>query len=163
MRSFLNNFLLLLAAVLLQTTVAPFMAIKKIEPDIILMVVVAYAFLDGSAQGSLVGFAGGLLQDLAVGPVLGLNALAKTVVGYVAGLLEDSILFESIFLPVIAVFIATVFHNIVFGAAAMVFDRGPLLMSLLVNLAPAAAYNSALAVILFPVIRRLIVRAEGLQ
>lgn len=162
MRGSVNNFLIVMATILLQTTIIPFLTIKNIQPDIVLMVVVAYAFLDGSLKGSVVGFFSGLLLDLAMGAGLGLSSLAKTIVGYVAGLLEKSILFESILLPLVGIFVATILNNIIYGFAASLFSNGPHVEVVLARMLPSALYNSIFAFILFPLIRRLIVRAEGL-
>ena len=74
-------------ALVLQTTVLPHVAWHGIGPDVVLVVVVAGALARGAHVGLVLGFAAGLLVDLAppADHVAGRWALALLVVGYVAG------------------------------------------------------------------------------
>lgn len=88
MSVYLPHILILIATVILQTTLVPHLKVVSVQPDLILIVTVTYAFLEGAAFGSIIGFSGGLLQDLIVAQNIGLNALCKTIVGYLAGSME---------------------------------------------------------------------------
>lgn len=83
--------LALLAALLVQVTVLPPFAWKVgglgVVPDVVLLVVVATALATDTRYGTLAGFFGGLLIDLAppADHVAGRWALALMVVGYVVG------------------------------------------------------------------------------
>lgn len=74
-------------ALVLQTTVFPHLAWRGIGPDVVLVVVVAGGLARGAHFGMVLGFASGLLLDLAppADHVAGRWALALLVVGYVAG------------------------------------------------------------------------------
>jgi len=91
MQAYAPHLLVLFVSVILQTTVMPHFRVMGSQPDLVLIVTVTFAFLEGSALGSATGFMGGLLQDLAVTQVVGLSALSKTLVGYMAGQLERTI------------------------------------------------------------------------
>lgn len=90
---------LLLVAVVLQATwlarttglAAP---VAGAVPDLVLVVVVVVALLRGPSLGALVGFAGGLLLDLAppADHLAGRWALALVVAGYLAGLVRTEVL-----------------------------------------------------------------------
>ncbi len=62
-----------------------YVAVQSVTPDLLLILVIWAALAEGQFIGTLVGFGAGLLYDVASGDVLGSNALAKTVAGFVAG------------------------------------------------------------------------------
>ncbi len=162
MQVYLPHLLVLFASVVLQTTVMPHFRIMGIQPDLVLIVTITYAFIGGSTFGSATGFLGGLLQDLAVTRSLGLNALSKTLVGYLAGLLKKTIFMESIFLPVISIFIATLLNETIYVGLAYLFGYeipARLIFSIIVL--PSAIYNSVLAFFVYPVLCRLVGFREG--
>jgi rod shape-determining protein MreD len=61
------------------------------HPDLLVLVVVAFALTSGPQRGALLGFCAGLLADVMPpsGHIAGRLAFAYTIVGYGAGLLED--------------------------------------------------------------------------
>lgn len=62
-----------------------FVAVGSITPDLLLILVVWVALMEGQFMGTVAGFACGLLFDSVSGDVIGTNALAKTIAGFVAG------------------------------------------------------------------------------
>jgi len=62
-----------------------YIAVQSVTPDLLLILVVWAALSEGQFIGMLVGFGAGILYDVTSGDVLGSNALAKTVAGFVAG------------------------------------------------------------------------------
>ena len=76
-------------ALLLQTTVLARLPLPGGVPDLLLVLVVAFALADGPLSGTVTGFAAGLLADLGADHELGRLALAYAVVGYAAGLVRD--------------------------------------------------------------------------
>ena len=78
-----------LTAVLLQTTLLTRLPLPGGAPDLVLVLVVAFALAEGPLSGTVTGFVAGLLADLGSDAELGRVALAYTLVGYLAGLLQD--------------------------------------------------------------------------
>lgn len=78
-------FLLLLGALILQTTALETVAVRGVKPDLVMLLVVLNGFLLGTREGAFLGFAGGIIEDLFSGSYIGLNALSKMVGGYLAG------------------------------------------------------------------------------
>jgi rod shape-determining protein MreD len=72
---------------LAQSTVVPFFGVANVIPDIPLIVTVFLGFRRGPEAGCLGGFALGLVQDVAGGGVVGVQALTKGLVGFLVGLL----------------------------------------------------------------------------
>lgn len=80
---------LVLAALVLQSTVLSRLPLPGAAPDLVLVVVVGFALAEGSLPGTVTGFAAGLLADLGADHELGRTALVLTLVGYLAGLFAD--------------------------------------------------------------------------
>lgn len=78
--------LVVLTALLLQVAVLARLPLPGAAPELLVLVVVAFALAEGPASGMLTGFAGGLAADLLADHALGRWALSLTVVGYLAGL-----------------------------------------------------------------------------
>ena len=70
---------------LAHATLAPALRIGDVAPDIPLIVVVLLALRRGPEVGCAAGFAAGLLQDVAGGGLLGVQALTKALVGFGLG------------------------------------------------------------------------------
>ena len=79
----------LLTALLLQTTVLTRLPLPGGAPDLLLVLVVAFALAEGPRSGTVTGFVAGLLADLVGDHELGRTALVLAVVGYAAGLVHD--------------------------------------------------------------------------
>jgi rod shape-determining protein MreD len=78
-----------LTAILLQTTIIARLPLPGVAPDLVLVLVVAYALIEGPLQGMTTGFVAGVLLDGLSDHQLGRLALAYAVVGYLAGLIHD--------------------------------------------------------------------------
>jgi len=81
------DILLSVLVLLLQTTLARFLVIQGIVPDLVLLWVITIAIRRGQIPATIAGFSLGLALDLISGPdgVLGLAALSKTIGGFLAG------------------------------------------------------------------------------
>lgn len=75
----------LAAALAVQTTLVEIVAGTGAPLDLVLMVVMVVAIVNGPRAGLWTGTFGGLLQDALSGGVIGMGGLAKTVVGYLGG------------------------------------------------------------------------------
>lgn len=78
-----------LTALLLQTTVLARLPLPGQPPDLVLVLVIAFALCAGPTCGLATGFVAGLLADLQSDHELGRLALTYLVVGYLAGLGSD--------------------------------------------------------------------------
>ena len=72
-------------ALALQTTLARLLVRGTARCDLVLVVVVYVALTMGPATGMLAGTVAGLAQDALSSGVIGIGGLAKTVVGFLAG------------------------------------------------------------------------------
>jgi hypothetical protein len=80
-----------------------------------------------------------------------------TIVGYAAGTLTANMFAEGWLMPVTVVFIASLFAEVGYGLILTVLGvGGPFFSSLVRIMLPAAVYNTALAVLAYPWLARVL-------
>jgi len=93
--------IMLIAALLIQTTVLVRMRVFGVMPDFMLLVAVAGGITAGATRGAALGFASGMLIDLFLPTPLGLSALVFTLVGYSVGVANTGVLRSAWYIPVL--------------------------------------------------------------
>ena len=117
-------------ALALQTTLARFLTIGSNLIDLVFVAVVYIALADGPAAGLVAGAVAGLAQDalsatgasvIAVGAgtvttrsIIGIGGLAKTVVGFITGIIGSQFIVVRPLPRAFVFFTATVAHAIIF-------------------------------------------------
>jgi rod shape-determining protein MreD len=81
-------------------------------PDLVLIFVVFYAFLNGDNKGVVYGFLCGLLEDLYMGRFIGVNALSKGITGFIIGRLQVRYFNENLLVGLLVVLIGTVLNSL---------------------------------------------------
>jgi len=153
----LSAVLALAIAFFLQIALGPSISILSVRPNFLLIVTIVMALVNGPVEGAFVGFFAGLLFDLLGTGPFGPAALVLCVVGYVAGILQERMFAEGWILPVLVLavsgFIAELFYLImlmVLGEHLSFFS------ALLTKSLPSVLYTVLVAVIVFPVLSRLL-------
>jgi rod shape-determining protein MreD len=147
----------LLVAVILQVSIAPYLAIFGVVPNLIFLVVVTVALTEGPVAGGVTGLVGGLLFDLLGTTVVGPSALVLSVVGYAAGMLSANMFAEGWLLPVTVVALASLTAEVSYGIVLAVLGvGGSFWHSLLTIMLPGAVYHTALAVLVYPWLARVL-------
>jgi len=148
---------IIVVALLIQLTLINSVTILGIKPDLIMVVVVVFSLLKGEKEGTISGFASGLLQDIFSIGLLGINALAKTVIGFICGILKEKIFHEHmLFLIPVITFIASFIQSILVFLLLHAFGTEyNLVWSLKQVTLPEALYSSLLAPFIFLVINKL--------
>jgi rod shape-determining protein MreD len=101
-------------ALALQTTLVARYVRGTFAVDLVLVVVVYVALMSGPVPGLLTGTLAGLIQDFLTIGVIGIGGLAKTLVGFLAGIVGTQFIVAQP-LPRFCVFFgATVIHQLVF-------------------------------------------------
>ncbi|MBP2649621.1 MAG: rod shape-determining protein MreD [Firmicutes bacterium] len=137
--------IILVLALIIQATLLPLVAIKGVQPDLLLIVVVSWGLLAGKEQGIGLGFFAGLIQDLASGAVFGMNVLSKMATGYASGMLERQVFKENYWLPVMGVLTATLFNNTVIFVVLFLLGYSIGITELITNIVYPVAYNMVFA------------------
>jgi len=114
--------LAIVLAVALQTTLARFLVRGTFAVDLVLVVVVYVALTFGPVAGMLTGTVAGLIQDALSSGIIGVGGLAKTVVGFLAGVIGTQFIVAQS-LPRFVVFLgATVLHALIFMGLYALLD-----------------------------------------
>lgn len=148
---------LVLLAVALQSTLLARLTLLGVIPQLVLVVVVSLAFLDGPRVGVVVGFAGGLLQDLLLPQsVIGLTAFVYTLIGYGVGSLRQFAPSESVWSPVLAVALASMVAEVSYAMLAIILGQEWVSISFTAKVTGLVVlYDTLLTPFAFPVLRRL--------
>jgi rod shape-determining protein MreD len=114
--------LAVVAALALQTTLARFLVRGAAAIDLVLVVVVYVALTFGPTTGLLTGTFAGLVQDaLSIG-VIGIGGLAKTIVGFLAGIVGTQFIVANSVPRFVVFFGATALHAAVFMGLYALLD-----------------------------------------
>jgi rod shape-determining protein MreD len=149
-KAFLLSSGLIALAIVLQSTLLHWVAVRGVIPDLGLIVLVFVAIRRGSMTAQLSGFASGMVEDVLSLSPLGFHAFIRTMVGFLYGLTVGSIFIDPILMPVILIIIATLFKALISSllvaflsipAAGFAVFAGPLWIEL--------GYNAVLAPFLF--------------
>lgn len=148
--------LIVLTAVILQTALLSRVRIFGVAPDLVLVLIISLALLEGPLVGAAAGFGGGILRDFLLETPAGLTSLAYLAVGYVVGTVRPYVQSTSVFLPVAAVgaasFVGTVLYALLaflLGAQADPFGRIARVVVL------TSVYNTLLTPFVYPMLRRI--------
>jgi rod shape-determining protein MreD len=95
-----------------QTTIARYITSGTVTVDLVLVVVVYVALTSGSVAGLLTGTVAGLIQDslLSTG-LIGIGGLAKSIVGFVAGIVGTQFIVSQPLPRFLVFFVATIAHQ----------------------------------------------------
>jgi len=150
LKAFVLSSGLIVSAVVLQSTLLHWVAVRGVIPDMGLIVLVFIAVRRGSMTAQLSGFVSGVVEDVLSLSPLGFHAFVRTVVGFLYGLTQGGIFIDPILMPVILTIIATIFKALISSllvvflsipAAGFAVFTGPLWIEL--------GYNAVLAPFLF--------------
>jgi rod shape-determining protein MreD len=149
----------ILTALLLQTTVFADIRLLGARPELMYLVTILFAMLEGPASGAVTGFAGGMAQDFLLNQPKGITALTLTLLGYTVGLLRTYIVSPSPILPVFLVAVGTFGGVLFYGVVSFLLGQLDTSWWYLIRVAAlSGVYNAILTPIVFPIIRRI---AEG--
>lgn len=156
---------LVVVALVVQVSVLARLHLPGAVPDLMLLVVLALAFVYGHTAGAFIGFGAGLLTDLAppADHAAGRYALVLCVIGYAAGLVRpEKGQIRSALAPMTAVVAAAVGSTLLYaGVGALVGDTAARHVGLGSLLFTAAVYDLLLAPFVVPLIMWLARRADN--
>ena len=149
--------LVVVVAIAIQSAVLARMTLLGVIPQLVLVVVVSLAYLDGERVGAAAGFFGGLLQDLLLPlSIVGLTALVYTLIGYGVGILRQYTTAESVWTPVFAVTIASAVAEISYAILAVLLGQqwvSVVYTAKVIGL--IVLYNTLLTPFVFPLVKKV--------
>jgi len=112
----------ILVALALQTTLAGLVIRGTAAIDLVLIVVVYIALKSGPASGLLAGTVAGLIQDALSNPILGIGGLAKTIVGFLSGVLATQFILTGPLPRFVLLVMGTALHAAIFMGLYVLLD-----------------------------------------
>lgn len=148
---------LLVVALAVQSTVLTRLTLFGVVPQLLFVVVVVLAYLDGERVGVVVGFVAGLLLDLQLPEsIMGLTALVYTLVGYAVGHLRHYAPSGSVWTPVSIVAIASAVVEAGYALLAIMLGEQWVSAGDTVRIAALVVlYNTLLTPFAFPLVKRV--------
>ena len=160
LRRLLLGAVTVVTALLLQTTVLARLPLPGGVPDLLLVLVVAFALVEGPLSGTVTGFVTGLLADLGADHELGRAALVYALVGNHAGLVQDDRP-RSPLLPLAVVVAAAAGAVGVYAAEGLLLGDPRITGSAFWrSLGGTVAYSAVLTPLVAPVVAALIRRID---
>jgi rod shape-determining protein MreD len=151
-----------MTAALVQSTIGPSLPLIHGRPDFALVVVMAWAMLRGSTEGTIVGFLAGVLLDSVEYTPFGVQSALLGLTGYVVGLPQVSVYRGNLpYFLGIAVLATLAYHTVFF---LLLQARGlgmPPLIETYAAALPAAMLNALLLPPTFVLCRRLLRALSG--
>ena len=109
-------------SLVLQTTLTRFFVRGTVAVDLVLVAVVYVALTSGPVAGMLSGTMAGLMQDALSSGVIGIGGLAKTVVGFLAGIVGTQFIVANSLPRFVVFFAATAVHAVLFMGLYILLD-----------------------------------------
>ncbi|MDD3641974.1 MAG: rod shape-determining protein MreD [Candidatus Krumholzibacteria bacterium] len=164
MRFILRIVLAALVVFVLQVTVAHRLAVIGAVPDLVLVLLAVLVIDRGPVIGVVAGFLLGFLQDLGNAELLGMNALAKSVVGYGIARFGGDYLPDNPLFRGLLVFAAALANDVIVLNISRSFDAADVVTTFLRSSLLSGIYTAVLAVVVIQVVRLLpgrVVRPGG--
>lgn len=146
---------IVVTALLLQSTAFAQVKLLGAKPELMYLVTVLLAMMEGPSSGAIGGFSAGMAQDFLLDQPKGITALTLTLVGYVVGMARQYIVTPSPLLPVLLVAGATFAGVLFYGFVAFLLGQLSGIGFLLQTALLSSLYNAALTPILYPALRRV--------
>lgn len=157
MRGFFPTAAAIAGAAVLQAGLAPYLSIGGVVPNIMLLVVVTLALVEGPGAGASAGFVSGLLFELLGSGPVGPMVLVLTLTGYLAGLMHEKMFAEGWLLPLTVLGIVSISAELSYGLILNLLGvGGPFWVTFITKMLPGAVYNTALALLVYPLLARFL-------
>jgi rod shape-determining protein MreD len=144
---------ILISATLLQSTLAPYIQINGVHPDLVLVLVIGWTFLRGLPDGFIWALIGGLSLDLLSGGPFGLFTLVVGLIALLTSLFHGRLFGSSIILPLILTFPLSLLFNGLALLLLSVLGR-PVIWNETLSyiLVPVAIFNTVAMLFTFPLL-----------
>jgi rod shape-determining protein MreD len=155
--------LVLVLALTFQLGVASHVEVFGVQGDLMLLLAVCAGLAAGPERGAMIGFAVGLGFDLLLQSPFGLSALTYSLVAYLAGSLQDSVLRAAWWIPITTAAAASAVGVILYGVFGTVVGEDLLGLRLLRIAVVVGVLNAIVAPLALRVVRWATGTSEGLR
>ena len=123
-KSFLITCLFALGFSVFEAAILSNLMFLPVIPDFLLLSGLYFSVQNGKLFGTAHGFVSGLFIDFLSAAPLGLNALLRTLIGYITGLFHKTLNIDGILLPMVFGFSATLFKALVIWIISFFYPIG---------------------------------------
>lgn len=137
---------------ILQTTIMQEIAISGIMPDLIIISLFLLSIKHGQIAGIYTGFLVGLFMDVYSPSLLGQNALALTILGFMFGFFDEKVMRVDSIMKIFLLIIGLFLHDTIFVGARLIHNSEPaqyLLKELLTRTFPRAFYTTLVLLLVY--------------
>lgn len=103
--------LLTLLNFFLQSSILPYINVFGVAPNTSIILILCIALFKGKYYGAIFGLLIGLLQDIVFSPIIGINPFIYFFLGYFLGTIENRLIRENMFIPIIFSALAVIYYN----------------------------------------------------
>jgi len=141
---------------LLQSVVGPQIALLRVRPDLILVIVLAWTLVFGPREGVVMAFAGGIWLDLFSGGLMGVSSLALIAAVLPAGSGYTTLFRTHLAVPLATGVVGTLIFSLVYLGVLLALGQTVLFLPMMTRLVPPAIiYNTALLLLISPLLNRI--------
>ena len=143
-------FILIAVCCILQTTVFSLQSVTSVSPNLMIIITISIAFMQGKKEGILTGLISGLLIDFTYGSVYGFYGLLYMLVGYAAGFFCQVYFDNDVKMPLILATVSDVLCNFIVYVVFFLL-RGRLAFARFLTgiIIPEAVYTALMTLILY--------------
>ncbi|SHF02417.1 rod shape-determining protein MreD [Caldanaerobius fijiensis DSM 17918] len=134
-------FILFLGAFIVQSTLFRFIGIYGVKPDLMLILLISFALLDGGLEGAILGLFIGFLQDLFFSPAIGMTMIPYFIIGLFAGYYNNKVFKEKTFTAFIFTFLYSLFFNLIMLFEIFIINHSVDLKTSIIHILIGTLYN----------------------
>jgi rod shape-determining protein MreD len=156
--------LVALVVLAIQVTAISRIGVAGCTPDLMVILLVSLVLERGPVLAVVIGFLLGFLQDLGNASLLGMNALAKSILAYGVSRVGGGLLPENVLYKGFIIFVACLVNDIVVLPIATSFSFGNMFVSFFRVSLLSALYSALLGVVIYALLElltRRVVRPGG--
>ena len=147
----LATFILLVSLVfLLEAALMGLVSFKGGKPDFPFILLILWAWTHDWKEGLLAGFTIGLLEDIFFSPLLGLNAFALSLVGFLTSEVRERVYQENIVFILLMVGLASILSGAILSFWLTIFHLSSSFLDKVIYLTlPTSLYNCLVVFLIF--------------
>ncbi len=120
---YLGYSVILIVGLALQTAAPSSLIMFGFQPELVLLLALLFALMQGPLDGAIFGFFGGLMLDLLVGRFIGLRAITIMLSSVGIGLVTNRLYKENFVVRFSAIFLGTLVGQILYLVGIVAFGR----------------------------------------
>lgn len=140
--------LIIIALFILDNTIIPFISVRSIFPNTLFVFLVCYSIINGYFEGIIIGVFVGMLQDIYIPGVFGMNMLVNMFIAIIAAKIGESIFKEKSIIPILSTFLLSVLKSIMIYVLLILIKKNNNFLYLIIY---KALYDMVLAVFMYKI------------